>query len=194
MTNPAENLLNFNQHYTSPSGLPDEILNSLCEQCRNCEKDLTPSLVLGNTVVDKEKRFSKNIWIPTDHWIAGVMAHMVRCANDSLFKFDLTEWASQIQYTVYEGEGSKYNWHTDNGASKFKNAEVRKLSISLFLSDPNEYEGGEFQLLDADKMHSYKAPKGTAVIFPSTRVHRVRPLKSGVRKSLVGWYGGPPWR
>ena len=191
---PAQNLFKLSQHYTIPSGLPDEILNSLCEQCKSFEKNLTLSTILEKEIVDEKIRSSKHGWIHTDHWIAGVMAHMIRCANDNLFKFDLTEWASGIQYTVYDGNGSKYDWHTDTTSAAFKSDEVRKLSISLFLSDPDEYEGGELQILNVNKMHSYKAPKGTAVIFPSTMVHRVRPLKSGVRKSLVGWFGGPPWR
>ena len=73
---------------------------------------------------------------------------------------------------------------------------IRKLSISLILSDPSEYEGGEFQIMHMGdkKMTTMKPPMGTAIIFSSTTRHRVRPIKSGKRISLVGWYGGPPFR
>ena len=45
-----------------------------------------------------------------------------------------------------------------------------------------------------NKMSTMKPPMGTAIIFSSTTRHRVRPIKSGKRISLVGWYGGPPFR
>ncbi|MDA8015328.1 MAG: 2OG-Fe(II) oxygenase, partial [Gammaproteobacteria bacterium] len=64
------------------------------------------------------------------------------------------------------------------------------------LSDADEYEGGDFQ------MHYVKAhppadiirKRGTVLIFPSLLLHRVTPVTSGVRYSLVGWYVGPSWK
>ena len=190
---PPEDPHKLVKFYQIPSGLPDEILDSLCKQCESFEEAMEVSTVKGN-IVDESIRISKTHWIPTDHWISGVMAHIVREANDHLFKFDLTGWSERIQYTVYDGKGSNHGWHEDCAASNYRENVVRKLSISLLLSDPEDYEGGELQLLSARKMTSYRAPKGTAVIFPSPTVHRVRPLKSGIRRSLVGWYGGPGWR
>jgi PKHD-type hydroxylase len=201
MTNsktPPEDPFKTTQYYMTPSGLPDEVLDALCKQCQGFEDSLMPSTVSAGTPgkyhLNKEIRVSKNCWISYDHWIAAVMAHLVRDANDSFFKFDLTRWSEKIQYAVYEGKGSNYNWHTDTALSQYHKNTMRKLSISLFLSGPEEYEGGEFQMLVVKDMHSIKPPKGTAIIFPSTITHRVRPLKSGIRRSLVGWYGGPPWR
>ena len=190
---PPEDPFKLTQFYKIPSDLPDDILDSLCKQCESFEEAMEASTVKGN-IVNESIRISKTHWIPTDHWISGVMAHIVREANDNLFKFDLTRWASKIQYTVYDGKGSNYGWHEDSMNSVFFENEVRKLSISLLLSDPEDYEGGELQLLSAGNMASYRAPKGTAIVFPSPTVHRVRPLKSGIRRSLVGWYGGPGWR
>ena len=190
---PPEDPHKLVKFYQIPSGLPDEILDSLCKQCESFEEAMEAS-TLKDHIVDESIRISKTHWIPTDHWISGVMAHIVREANDNLFKFDLTCWSAQIQYTVYDGKGSNYSWHEDTALSAYNQNEVRKLSISLLLSDPEDYEGGELQLLSARNMTSYRAPKGTAVIFPSPTVHRVRPLKSGIRRSLVGWYGGPGWR
>ena len=71
----------------------------------------------------------------------------------------------------------------------------RKLSFSLILSDPSEYEGGQFQIMSYNnKMYEVPQEKGNLIIFDSQAVHRVRPIKSGVRKSLVGWVIGPRWR
>ena len=70
--------------------------------------------------------------------------------------------------------------------------------MSLFLNDPDEYEGGE---LDIDyknpsnnpRYESLKLDTGYAVFFESHMWHRVRPITSGVRKSLVAWFCGPPY-
>ena len=71
----------------------------------------------------------------------------------------------------------------------------RKLSFSLQLSNENDYEGGELQFL-TDENISYYAPKkrGTLVIFDSRSRHRVTKVRSGVRRSLVGWVNGPRWQ
>ena len=68
----------------------------------------------------------------------------------------------------------------------------RKLSISLLLSDPDEYEGGELEFRYYDKNYAFVKPDaGTGVIFPSWLPHRVHPVKSGIRRSLVAWMDGP---
>ena len=150
----------------------------------------------GIGVMDKKRRDSAQRWLPTDGWIAGMMAHYIAEANDKFYKFDLTGWSDQIQYTEYNGKGKHYNWHSDTTDSVLRLDCVRKLSISLLLSDPDEYEGGEFQIMFPGELNmlTMRPPLGTAIIFPSYASHRVRPLKSGNRVSLVGWYGGPPFR
>jgi PKHD-type hydroxylase len=72
---------------------------------------------------------------------------------------------------------------------------VRKLSFSLQLSDPEDYTGGEVQFIDNSRK-SFFAPKqkGTIILFDSRTPHRVRKIKSGLRKSLVGWVVGPRWK
>ena len=72
---------------------------------------------------------------------------------------------------------------------------VCKLSFVLQLSDPDDYEGGNLQLLD-EMGKSYIAPRerGTIILFDSRTMHRVLPVKSGLRKSIVGWTVGPRWK
>ena len=72
---------------------------------------------------------------------------------------------------------------------------VRKLSFVLQLSDPDDYEGGNLQLLD-EAGNSYIAPRqrGTVILFDSRTQHRVQKVRTGVRKSLVGWTVGPRWK
>ena len=183
--------------YYIPTAIDEDVAKLIIQKCD--QLSLAPSEI-GiddyNNGVDLSIRKSLTGWVPTDSWIAGMMKHFIEVANEGLFKYDITKWSDKIQYTTYEGAGSKYNWHTDIAQSPYDESIMRKLSISLLLNDPDEYEGGEFQLMDCagEKIKTLKPPIGTAIIFPSTTKHRVRPLKSGKRISLVGWYGGPPFR
>ena len=72
---------------------------------------------------------------------------------------------------------------------------VRKLSFAMQLSDPDDYEGGNVQLL-AEDGHSYIMPrkKGTIILFDSRTQHRVLKVTKGIRKSIVGWTVGPRWK
>ena len=71
----------------------------------------------------------------------------------------------------------------------------RKLSYSIQMSSPREYEGGEVTI-SGSSSEKWKAnkQKGTMTIFPSFMQHRVSPVTVGTRRALVGWIGGPPWR
>jgi len=72
---------------------------------------------------------------------------------------------------------------------------VRKLSFALQLSHHDDYEGGNVQLIDENGEY-YVVPRkrGTIVLFDSRTQHRVMKVKSGVRKSIVGWTVGPRWK
>lgn len=61
------------------------------------------------------------------------------------------------------------------------------LSFTLFLSDPAAYEGGELMLGMPEGDHSYKLDAGSVVLYPSTLLHWVEPVRSGVRDVVVGW-------
>ena len=83
------------------------------------------------------------------------------------------------------------------------NGKIRKLSVTVTLSDPKDYKGGElefdFRNQDPDKKPNIKKcieilPKGSLVVFPSFVWHRVCPVKKGERKSLVIWNLGWPFK
>tara|TARA_B100002019_G_C20988945_1_gene459575 strand:+ start:66 stop:650 length:585 start_codon:yes stop_codon:yes gene_type:complete len=191
----------FPEFYSIPTKIDRDVAELMIKKCETLS--LQQSEVFDG-VTDKDSplnvhyktRQSLNGWIPTDHWISGIMKHLIEVANTELFHYDISAWSDQIQYTLYDQVNSHYTWHHDICESSFRSDFVRKLSISLLLSDPDDYEGGEFQLmlLGKEKMITFKPALGTAIIFPSTAKHRVRPIKSGKRISLVGWYGGPPFR
>ena len=66
--------------------------------------------------------------------------------------------------------------------------------MSIQLTDPSEYEGGELQLKSKNSITTVSKKKGTIIFFPSFMLHRVTPVTKGVRHSLVGWITGPPFK
>ncbi|MGF1457990.1 MAG: Fe2+-dependent dioxygenase [Leptolyngbyaceae cyanobacterium] len=80
--------------------------------------------------------------------------------------------------------GMEYGRHTDNALMGQYRSDV---SFTVFLSDPATYEGGEFVMEGADDERSYKYPAGSAIVYPSSTLHRVDPVISGVRLAAVGW-------
>ena len=178
--------------YTIPTAIDQSVADVIVKQLENLP--LEEATVVGKSkfVRDRDVRKSRVQWINSDTWISGMMAHFVHTANFETFHYDLETWSERIQYTVYDQQGDTYGWHTDSSESPYYRGLFRKLSISLCLSD--DYEGGELQIMDDNKMHSFKMKCGDAIVFPSDVRHRVRPIKSGKRISLVGWFSGPPFR
>jgi PKHD-type hydroxylase len=192
-----EPLLNLETYYYHiPTGISPKLANFMKEECLPLEKNLTRGEVFFGEEQKESSRRKCNVgWIPTSHWIGGIMTSLVKQANDEFFHYDLTKWTDKIQYTVYDSKGSHYGWHTDRrGSESGISKDIRKLSISLLLSNPSEYEGGELQLHGLNYLETLKPEFGQAIIFPANCPHRVRPIKSGVRRSLVGWFGGPRWK
>ena len=110
--------------------------------------------------------------------------------NSKYFKFDLHGFEEGLQFTIYDGKGAKYGKHVDRGL----NIKVRKLSITIELSDPNKRRGGDLRLItgEPDLSGKNKLPKeqGTMIAFPSWTLHEVEPIVKGTRYSLVAWITG----
>ena len=175
------------------AGISENVCNCIIEEAKNYA--VIPGITGNRKKPDYGIRKSKVAWMEEDCWIAGMMAHFIKYANKLYFGYELSDvWADKIQYTVYD-ETDHYTWHKDFRAATTDRSLIRKLSISLVLSSPDEYEGGEFQIIDEmNHMTTVKPPRGTVLIFPSYAPHRVRKVKSGQRISLVGWYAGPRFK
>ena len=197
------------------SDLPEEIVSIIEKDLSESFGDKMADSKLYGDALNKEKRDSQNAWIPTTHWVGGFLWHYIQRANRENFLYDLRCIdAESIQYTRYK-EGQFYGWHNDAGlANQYKPVSVgnraeglgqdflnesiemiRKLSFVVQLSEADDYEGGNLQLLD-ESGNSYIAPRkrGTVILFDSRTQHRVQKVKKGVRKSLVGWTVGPRWK
>ena len=194
--------------------LPKDIIVTLEQDIKKFDVTAQESKLYGNQV-DKVIRDSNKAWIPTNHWIGGFIWHYIQRTNRENFCYDLTAIDGEtIQHTQY-GAGQFYDWPIDAGFDTaykpqqivssgtnisqdlvtLQGEYVRKLSFSLQLSDPEDYTGGEVQFMDNGRK-TFFAPKqrGTLIMFDSRTPHRVRKVKSGMRKSLVGWVVGPRWR
>ena len=125
-------------------------------------------------------------------WMYEKIMQQVLEANFNLWKFDLASIKDAIQYTEYNGEEQGgYDWHLDVGPHPLNH---RKISITVQLSDPDDYEGGDFEIWTHSGKVIAPRQKGAVVLFPSYLLHRVTPVTKGVRKSLVLWVGGTTFR
>jgi len=90
---------------------------------------------------------------------------------------------SQIYYLQYQ-KGMYYDYHIDNNPIGGINAHY---SVTCFLDDPNNYEGGELVVKIGDVETTFKEKAGTCVIYPSGCWHKVNPVTKGTRNVLVWW-------
>jgi PKHD-type hydroxylase len=143
--------------------------------------------------VDTKKRITTISWIPfkdMPEMYRDIEATMLK-ANNNHFGFEGMQLTEPGQFTHYL-TGGFYDWHMDNDVLGKHQPPVRKISMTLLLSDPSTFEGGELELMSKNK--TAKLKQGQAIFFASWLQHRVKPVTRGERKSLVMWFGGPPFK
>jgi len=162
---------------------------------------------------DATKRSSQISWI-YDRDALSMLENVAYSANvDAGWVLHLVR-PEAVQYTTYE-EGDGYDWHTDGHQDRYAAKAlvqtathpmplnqtlnpllaglVRKLSLTVNLSHPEDYEGGTLELDFHNQTHVFAdCPRGSAVVFPSFIHHRISPIIKGTRKSAVMWVNGPP--
>tara|TARA_B100000287_G_C20583006_1_gene761150 strand:- start:434 stop:1024 length:591 start_codon:yes stop_codon:yes gene_type:complete len=107
------------------------------------------------------------------------------------YEFDIELYEFQI---LKYGPGGNFNWHCDYGIAPNKKV-WRKLSLSVQLSDPKDYEGGELIIVDYVNRHcQIPKSKGASIVFDSRCPHKAEPVTKGERLVLVGWASGPKLR
>lgn len=142
-------------------------------------------------------RSSKIHWLNPIHYtgIRDLLWRFAAQANRNSFQFDIN-YINDIQYAEYHAsEGGKYDWHHDvwwNNPQPFD----RKISLVIQLSNPEDYEGGEFEFGQEFPQVPKEVflPRGSVLAFPSFIQHRVTPVTKGMRRSLVSWVEGPKFR
>ena len=144
-------------------------------------------------VIDTKTRTSHISWIPFSKMpeMYKDIEKTMKATNGNHFGFDGMQITEMAQYTEYPS-GGFYDWHMDSDVNFAHEPPVRKISMTCLLSHESEFEGGELEFQDEGK--SVKLKQGQAAFFASFVRHRVAPITKGVRKSLVMWFGGPPFK
>ena len=186
------------------------------------DPDAPPDHLDGND--DNYIRQSDVKWLEHHRMPNDIQQRITDGINQASIEGDwLHQWdhIENHQYTIYHHRpdapvtGDFYTWHTDAGENEQSvGGRRRKLSSTIQLSGPDEYEGGNFQWIEPaglfDKLKSTgsqninvepyikTAPfsakeRGTLIVFPSFVHHQVTPVTRGTRVSLVSWYHGQPY-
>ena len=171
----------------------EEQLNWLQQKAKEATQEAQVGGGNGGEVNTQIRRSELN-WLKKDPecaWVFEQLAHVAASLNADYFGFDLTGFGEAIQLTNYhEAKQGMYTWHQDFGSK----GPSRKLSLVLQLSHPNEYEGGELQLLNKGEPTIIQKSRGLIVAFPSWTLHQVTPVIKGTRQTLVTWVTGPSFK
>ena len=197
------------------SAIPPKICDDIIKYGLDQQEQtaLTGNLKSDKELTDKEtkdlskKRKSNVVWM-NDRWIYKEIQPYIHQANAMAgwnFEWD---WSESCQFTKYK-LNQFYDWHCDSWHKPYdkpddlnSHGKIRKLSVTVSLSDETEYEGGDFEFdfrsaedgSNQPQVCKEIRPKGSVVVFPSFVWHKVNPVTSGTRYSLVVWNLGWPFR
>ena len=210
--------MNISNHYwyfksAIPSRICDDIIKHGLSQAETMARtgDYGDKELSKDQIKDmKRKRNSDLVWL-NDTWIYKEIHPYLIDANKNAgwnFQWDRSE---ACQFTKYK-LNQYYDWHCDSWNKPYdkpdtpEHGKIRKLSMTCQLTDGSEYKGGELEFdfrnydphMRDESKHLVKVkeilPKGSIVVFPSHVWHRVKPVTSGTRYSLVVWSIGDPFK
>ena len=143
---------------------------------------------------DTKKRITTISWIPFTALpdMYKMIERSMLQANGNHFGYEGMQLTEPAQFTEYP-KGGFYDWHMDSDVNCQYEPPVRKISMTILLSPAHEFEGGDLEFMT----HGNKPPQllqGQAIFFCSLIRHRVAKVKKGIRRSLVMWFGGPPFK
>ena len=143
---------------------------------------------------DIKKRITTISWIPFKAMpdMYRIIERSMKQVNGNHFGYEGMTITENAQFTEYP-RGGFYNWHIDADMNCQNEPPVRKISMTILLSNPSEFKGGELEFMSEGN----KPPQlvqGQAIYFCSFIRHRVNKVKKGIRRSLVMWFGGPPFK
>ena len=196
------------------SAIPPKICDDIIEYGKSQQEqialtgDYDPNTIGEKDIKDVSKKRKSNVVWMDDPWIYKEIHPLVHAANQNAgwnFQWDFSE---SCQFTKYK-LNQFYDWHCDSWNKPYDkpnepntHGKIRKLSVTVSLSDETEYEGGDFEFdfrssddgSNQPQICKEIKPKGSVVVFPSFVWHRVKPVISGTRYSLVMWNLGQPWK
>ena len=191
--------------YVFPRAVDPDVCEQIVKDCK--QNILNKASIYG---YDKKGRDDPEVRKTSIHFIKDkdnnineLAWHFLREANKIQFNYDLTYFQA-IQFGEYK-DGGFYGWHQDASGID-PNNETRKLSLTLALSSPDTFEGGELQFYNGGRPMEDKdeitveqvtndiKSQGTVIVFDSRDFHRVTPVVKGTRHSIVCWCCGPNFK
>lgn len=171
--------------------IPD-VLTS--EQVRHCRLALDAADWVDGRVTAgyQGRRVKDNSQLPENSPAAAALQDLVLAALERNPLFISAVLPSVVYPPLFNryDSGQQFGAHVDN-AVRLLPGTGRKLrtdvSCTLFLADPEEYEGGELLIEDTYGVHSVKLPAGDMIVYPSTSLHRVSPVTKGMRVASFFW-------
>lgn len=153
-------------------------------------RELLPQVRFGDgRMTNPDSAIKHNLQAPHDDAANGRIAQIVR---DALIRHaDLRTYARPRQMartTVVRYEpGMNYGWHVDEALFPSTPPMRSDLSCTIFLNAPQAYDGGELTMELGAQLLSYKLEPGSAILYPSTTIHRVAPVTRGTRIAAITW-------
>ena len=143
---------------------------------------------------DTKKRITTISWIPFKALpeMYAIIERSMKQVNGNHFGYEGMTITELAQFTEYP-KGGFYDWHMDADVNCQFEPPVRKISMTILLSPQNEFEGGDLEFM-AEGNKPPQLLQGQAIFFCSMIRHRVIKVKKGMRRSLVMWFGGPPFK
>jgi len=169
-----------------------------------------PNVLSAEQVVDFRRRLESASWTDGRETVGHLGAHAKRneqlpensplrrelgetvllalASNPLFFSAALPLKYLPPRFNRYTGGGT-YGFHVDGAMMNLAQGEQLRsdLSCTLFLCEPEEYEGGELVIADTYGEHEVKLPAGDLILYPSSSLHQVRPVTRGARLASFFW-------
>ena len=197
-------LLPFREYQMVDVAWQPNVLSDAFMDMFTCDVEENVSMTQGHAggTVNQSIRNAKNFWLyPEDtrsfnaHGVFSALAHYAATLNARYFRVNKHHlgFYEGIQYTVYRETEHYQASHIDRVSDASNTQAPRKLSVSVQLSDPDTYDGGDL-IIDGSREHHAPRERGTMTMFPSFIKHHVTPVTRGTRRSLVAWIGGVEYK
>jgi PKHD-type hydroxylase len=182
--------LETNNYVSAPMIFAGIFTAAECDLILSCGQR-APKLAGRMMYARYRRRNSDVAWLgvrPDTLWIFEKLRRIFTSVN-RWYAFQLSGFVDELQFTAYE-TGGGIDWHVDTGGGQ---TSTRKISVSVQLSDGAAYTGGDLELGGCANLVGARG-RGSIIVFPSFLVHRVIPVTSGARFSLVAWAHGPVFK
>ena len=171
--------------------IPDVLTPDQVAQCRQI-LDGAEWIDGRVTAGPQSGRVKDNLQLPEEHPAARQLGDLILSALEKNQMFMAAALPMKVfppLFNRYEG-GQSFGNHVDNAVRQVKGTPHRvrtDISATLFLAQPDEYDGGELLVEDTYGVHQVKLPAGHLILYPATSLHHVRPVTRGARVASFFW-------